>query len=187
MQQQQPPEIPLLDGMQVFEGYKLEGERETVNREGRVFQLMNDFDKHPIFNKLIESADVSELRRIVAKIVSQPESLIKASLNPHGIKSVRKLIKVLGKTGLVSDMNTAICTGNGFYRLMIHPIGSSVIFRCLDVASSEHNKLLYEAAITYCLELAKHERGCTNLKKFITSCRGQGRQQLLDFIAEHSL
>ncbi|KAG6619166.1 hypothetical protein I3842_Q106400 [Carya illinoinensis] len=170
-----------------IQGLQIRGRGETVNREGRVFKLMNDADKQPVFNKLIESANVSELRQIVAKIVSQPESLIKASLNPYGIKSVRKLIKVLGKTGLVSDMNTAICTGNGFYILMIHPIGSSVIFRCLDVASSEHNKLLYEAAITYCLELAKHEKGCINLKKFITSCRGKGRQQLLDFIAEHSL
>ncbi|KAF5447391.1 hypothetical protein F2P56_032946 [Juglans regia] len=163
------------------------GGRESVNREGRIFQLMNDVDKQPLFNKLIESADVSLLTRFVAKIVSQPESLIKASLNSHGVKSVRKLIKVLGKTSLVSDMNTALCTDNGFYRLMTHPIGSSVILKCLDVASSEQNKLLYEAAIMYCLELAKHERGCINLKKFITSSRGQGRQQLLDFIAGHSL
>ncbi|KAG7950434.1 hypothetical protein I3843_13G112300 [Carya illinoinensis] len=152
-----------------------------------IFLLMNDADKLHFFNELIESADVSELQRIVAKIVSQPESLIKASLNPHGAKSVRKVIKVLGKTSLISDMNTALCTGNGFYRLMTHPIGSPVIFKCLDVASSEQNKLLYEAAIEYCLELAKHERGCINLKKFITSCRGEGRQQLLDFIAKHSL
>lgn len=48
-------------------------------------------------------------------------------------------------------------------------------------------KLLCEAAIMYCLELAKHERGCINLKEFITICRGQGRQLLLDFIAQHSL
>lgn len=66
-----------------FRGLQIR-ERETVNREGRIFQLMNAVDMHPIFNKLIESADVSGLKRIVGMIVSQPESLIKASLNPHG-------------------------------------------------------------------------------------------------------
>ncbi|XP_042942640.1 uncharacterized protein LOC122276802 [Carya illinoinensis] len=67
-----------------IQGLQIRGRGETVNREGRVFKLMNDADKQPVFNKLIESANVSELRQIVAKIVSQPESLIKASLNPYG-------------------------------------------------------------------------------------------------------
>ncbi|GKV18767.1 hypothetical protein SLEP1_g29105 [Rubroshorea leprosula] len=48
-------------------------------------------------------------------------------------------------------------------------------------------QLLYEAAVKNALDLAIHEKGCINLKNFISSSRGPGRGQLLQLITESSV
>ncbi|XP_059437053.1 putative pumilio homolog 8, chloroplastic [Corylus avellana] len=103
-----------------------------------ILLLMTDRHGHQFFNKLMESVNEYQLQLIVAKITSQPELLIHVSLTTYGSKSVKKLLKKLGKMPLTSEVISAL--SSGFYNLMIDLTGSSVILRCLDLADTWQNE-----------------------------------------------
>lgn len=55
-------------------------------------------------------------------------------------KSVKKLLKKLGKMTLISEVISVL--SSGFYKLMLDQTGSSVILRCLDLADTWQNKVI---------------------------------------------
>lgn len=54
-------------------------------------------------------------------------------------------------TRLISFMTGNLCAA--FYPIMNSRIGSYLVSRCINHSSAEDNKLLYEAAISCCLDL----------------------------------
>uniref|UniRef100_A0A2N9J0U1 PUM-HD domain-containing protein n=1 Tax=Fagus sylvatica TaxID=28930 RepID=A0A2N9J0U1_FAGSY len=152
----------------------------------RLLQMLISKDQVIMNNKLIESVNGYQLQQIVAKITSQPELLINAIIKLYGSKSIQRLIKVLDKSPLmISAVISAL--SRGFDQLMTNQRGSLVIVKCLDVANTQQNKLLYDKALESCLHLAKDEIGCICLNMFITSSKGSGRSQILNVIATHSV
>ncbi|XVF29114.1 hypothetical protein REPUB_Repub15cG0091900 [Reevesia pubescens] len=120
-----------------------------------IFQLMTNQYGRYLFQKLIE----------------------------FGSHSIKKLIKVLEKSPLVTEIVKAL--SNNFRELMINPTGQYVIMECLDVVDSQKNDLLYKEAIKNCLKLAAHERGCISLNNFIVRIKGPRRDELLNYICEN--
>ncbi|KAK9267077.1 hypothetical protein L1049_009495 [Liquidambar formosana] len=150
-----------------------------------VFDLIIDEYGHHLFYRLIEYCNDYQIGKIVLKIISDNRSLINASFNSNGSKSIQRLIKVLKKSPFATGLTTALATG--FYLLMIHNTGRHVILQCLIHLSSEQNEVLYEAAIQHFIDLATHAVGCLSLKSCISSISGPHRDRLLHNISEHSV
>ncbi|KAK6255201.1 Pumilio RNA-binding repeat - like 5 [Theobroma cacao] len=148
-----------------------------------IFQLMTDQYGRYLFQKLIELENEIQLRMIVEKLTNSNGDIFYTSIHRYGTYSIKKLIQVLEKSPLVTEVVKALC--NNFWDLMVNPTGRYVIMECLDVVDSQKNDLLYIEAIDKCLQLATHERGCISLNSFISRIKGPRRDQLLNLICDH--
>ncbi|XP_022761039.1 pumilio homolog 12-like [Durio zibethinus] len=144
--------------------------------------MTNQYGRY-LFKKLIELEDESQLRMIMEKLTFSCGYIFHASIDRYGSYSIKKLIKVLEKSPLVTEVVKALC--NKFWELMVNLTGQYVILECLDVVDSQKNDLLYIEAIDKCLKLATHERGCVSLNSFISRIKGPRRDQLLNLICDH--
>ncbi|XVF65235.1 hypothetical protein PTKIN_Ptkin09bG0231100 [Pterospermum kingtungense] len=150
-----------------------------------IFQLMTNKYGRYLFKNLIESEDENQLRMIMEKLTASGGYIFYAvSIDRYGSCSIKRLIKVLEKSPLVTEVVKAVC--NKFWELMTHPTGQFVIMECLDVVDSQKNELLYIEAISNSLKLATHERGCISLNSLITRIKGPRRDQLLNLICDHA-
>ncbi|OMO94827.1 hypothetical protein CCACVL1_05788 [Corchorus capsularis] len=148
-----------------------------------ISQLMTSQYGRYLFQKLVELKDEDMLQRIMDKLTKSDRNIIyNASIDRYGSYSVKKLIKVLQKSPLVSEVVKALA--NSFWDLMINQTGQYVILECLDILDSQKNDLLYVEAIDKCLKLATDERGCGALNSFIERIKGPRRDQLLEQICE---
>ncbi|OMO94825.1 hypothetical protein CCACVL1_05786 [Corchorus capsularis] len=148
-----------------------------------IFQLMTSQYGRYLFQKILELKEQDMLQRIVEKLTLSDKSIIyNASIDRYGSFSVKKLIKVLQKSPLVSEVVKSLASS--FWDLMINQTGQYVIMECLDVLDSQRNDLLYIEAIDKCLKLATDERGFGALNNFIVRIKGPRRDQLLEQICE---
>ncbi|XP_021290682.1 pumilio homolog 12-like [Herrania umbratica] len=148
-----------------------------------IFELMTDQHGRYLFQKLIELENEIQLQMIVEKLTNSDGDIFYTSIHRYGTYSIKKLIQVLEKSPLVTEVVKALC--NKFWDLMVNPTGRHVIMECLDVVDSQKNDLLYIEAIDKCLQLATHERGCISLNNFISRIKGPRRDQLLNLICDH--
>ncbi|XP_022734358.1 putative pumilio homolog 8, chloroplastic [Durio zibethinus] len=148
-----------------------------------IFQLMTNQYGRYLFQKLIELEDQNQLGMIMEKLASSCGAIFDASIDKYGSYSMKKLIKVLEKSPLVTEVVKALC--NKFWELMVNQTGQNVIMECLDTVDSQKNDFLYIEAINNCLQLATHERGCASLNSFISRIKGPRRDELLNLISDH--
>ncbi|XVE81322.1 hypothetical protein DITRI_Ditri15bG0054700 [Diplodiscus trichospermus] len=148
-----------------------------------IFQLMTNKHGRYLFQKLIESEDENQLQIITDKLTVSGGHMFHASIDRYGTYSIKKLIKVLEKSPLITKVVRAL--SNNFWELMINPTGHYVITECLEIVDSQKNDMLYIEAINKCLRLATHERGCVALNSFIYRIKGPRRDQLLNLICHH--
>ncbi|GKV03908.1 hypothetical protein SLEP1_g16143 [Rubroshorea leprosula] len=152
---------------------------------GYIFRLMADQFGHQVFGNLIQFCDEYQQQIMVENLTAYPDAFIEISLDRYGSPSVKRLIKLLQKSPLVTDLVNTLCTG--FYDLMIHRTGSHVILYCLDTLDPEDNKPFYEAAISNSLKLATHQNGCLSLNNFITLVKGHYRNQFLEWVSKEAV
>ncbi|OMO52230.1 hypothetical protein COLO4_37335 [Corchorus olitorius] len=148
-----------------------------------IFQLMISQYGRYLFQKILELKDEDMLQRIVEKLTLSDRNIIyNASIDRYGSYSVKKLIKVLQKSPLVSEIVKSLASS--FWDLMINQTGHYAIMECLDILDSQRNDLLYVEAIDKWLKLATDERGFVALNNFIVRIKGSRRDQLLEQICE---
>ncbi|KAJ0093697.1 hypothetical protein Patl1_26776 [Pistacia atlantica] len=136
-----------------------------------------------VFGKLIESCNDDQLGLITFRIASDDHLFINASRDINGSSSIKKLIRVLGKSGtnFLEEIMTTL--GRNFELLMVDKTGSSVILLSLDNNYFKKNDIVYQAALEHCLTVANHEKGCISMNKFIDEMRSPRRKQILLLIS----
>ncbi|MBA0790738.1 hypothetical protein Gohar_015369 [Gossypium harknessii] len=149
-----------------------------------IVELMIDQSGRYLFQKLIESADETQLQMILEKLLVPHNYIYYASLLKYGSCSIKKLITVLEKSPLITCVIKAL--SDKFEKLMMDPIGHYVIFECLDVLDSQTNDPLNIQAMKHCLELVRHEQGSVSMSGFVTRIKGPRRDQLLKLISRNS-
>ncbi|MBA0548682.1 hypothetical protein Golob_019767 [Gossypium lobatum] len=149
-----------------------------------IVELMIDQSGRYLFQKLIESADETQLQMILEKLLVPHNYIYYASRLKYGSCSIKKLITVLEKSPLITSVIKAL--SDNFEKLMMDPIGHYVIFECLDVLDSQTNDPLNIQAMKHCLELVRHEQGSVSMSGFVTRIKGPRRDQLLKLISRNS-
>lgn len=107
------------------------------------------------------------------------------ALSTHGTRAVQKLIETLstkeqrqmvigalkpGVVSLIKDLN-----------------GNHVVQRCLQRLGPEDSQFIYDAACSYCIEVASHRHGCCVLQRCIDFATAQQRRRLVEEIARNAL
>ncbi|XP_031257811.1 putative pumilio homolog 19 [Pistacia vera] len=146
--------------------------------------LMTHQYGHHLFVKLIESCDEEQRGLITTTITSDDELFLTASVSKFGSLCIKRLIKKLVGSPLISLVISAL--HRIFKDTMLNGKGSSVIIYCLETLSDQQNELLYVAAINHFRDLATHVVGCISFNNFINDMRGPHRAQLLDLISCHA-
>lgn len=138
-----------------------------------------------VCSKLIDSCNDQQLLLILETITMHQELFINLSINLYGSKLIKKMVKLLKRSPFIYCLVVRLYAG--FYTLMMDRIGSYVLSYCLDYLDITHSALLYEAAISLCLELATHVMGCISLNNLIDKIQGPHRQCLLELISNNAV
>ncbi|KAK2652788.1 hypothetical protein Ddye_012644 [Dipteronia dyeriana] len=148
-----------------------------------VFDLINNQCGHHLFINLIESCNGDQLQRIIVNVTAQYDLFYNASVNINGSQSIKRLIKLLARSPLISFVIIALCSR--LKEIMNDRIGKYVVMQCFETLDDEQNKLLYEAVINNFQGIAANAQGCISLGDLINNVRGPFRQQLLDLVFDH--
>ncbi|KAK3218829.1 hypothetical protein Dsin_012799 [Dipteronia sinensis] len=148
-----------------------------------VFDLINNQYGHHLYIKLIESCNGDQLQRIIVNVTAQSDLFYNASININGSQSIKKLIKLLTGSPLISFVIIALCSR--LKEIMNDKIGKYVVMQCFETLDDEQNKLLYEAVINNFRSIAVTAQGCISLGDLINDVRGPFRQQLLNLVFDH--
>jgi pumilio RNA-binding family len=146
------------------------------------WELMNDGFGNYLVQKLAEESTDEQLVKIIEQMGVEPVQLCK---DPHGTRSVQKIIEVVGQDihyKLISD----------YLKVRIKEMsedinGNHVIQKILQCWSSEHNQFLYDAMERQCVEIACHKHGCCIMQKCIDAASQPQKKSLTQCIAKNTL
>ncbi|KAJ6727851.1 PUMILIO-like protein 26-RELATED [Salix koriyanagi] len=142
-----------------------------------VLELMLDQHGRHVFGELIDSLNYQQLKLIIYEITKNLDEFVSLTLVKHGSNSIKRVIRLLRRSPLVSLVTNNLCAA--FLTIMTNRTGSFVISECFKQLSAEDNKLLYEAAIESCLDLAIDHEGSLSLIRVFNTIQGLQRYQLL--------
>ncbi|CAK7357590.1 unnamed protein product [Dovyalis caffra] len=150
-----------------------------------VCELMLDQHGWHVFAELIDSLNYQQLKLITYEITKDLYPFISLAVHRHGSNSIKKLIRALSGSSLISFVTNNLCAA--FYLIMTDRTGLYVVSECLKHLSAEDNKLLYEAAISCCLDLAIDHDGSIALIRVINTIQGLQRYRLLDILSTNAV
>ncbi|XP_039063907.1 pumilio homolog 2-like [Hibiscus syriacus] len=146
--------------------------------------MMNPFGNY-LIQKLLEVCNEEQRMQILLMVTEEPGQLVKISLNTHGTRVVQKLIETLSTRQQISLVISAL--EPGFLSLIKDLNGNHVVQRCLQCLSSEDNNFIFDAAATYCVEIATHQHGCCVLQRCISHSTGEYKKKLVEEISANGL
>ncbi|KAL4346632.1 hypothetical protein GQ457_17G004130 [Hibiscus cannabinus] len=146
--------------------------------------MMNPFGNY-LMQKLLEVCNEEQRMQILLMVTEEPGKLVKISLNTHGTRVVQKLIETLKTRQQISLVISALAPG--FLSLIKDLNGNHVVQRCLQCLSSEDNNFIFDAAATYCVDIATHQHGCCVLQRCISHSTGEYKKKLLEEISANGL
>ncbi|KAG5235727.1 pumilio [Salix suchowensis] len=126
-----------------------------------VLELMLDQHGRHVFGELIDSLNYQQLKSIIHEITKNLDEFVSLTLTTPEMP-------------LVSLVTNNLCAA--FLTIMTNRTGSYVISECFKQLSAEDNKLLYEAAIESCLDLAIDHEGSLSLIRVFNTIQGPGRE-----------
>ncbi|KAF8102680.1 hypothetical protein N665_0197s0042 [Sinapis alba] len=150
-----------------------------------ISELMVDPFGNYLVQKLLEVCSDDQRMQIVHYITRKPGLLIKISCDMHGTRVVQKIVETVKRQEEVSIIISAL--RHGIVNLMKNVNGNHVVQRCLQYLLPHCKKLLFEAAITHCVELATDRHGCCVLQKCIGHFQGEHKDHLVSEIASNAL
>ncbi|PSS10424.1 Pumilio 8 like [Actinidia chinensis var. chinensis] len=152
-----------------------------------LFSLMIDPFHRYLFESLVKKCDYNNLELIVWKLTLQESpSLADVAFTKYGSQSIQFLIHRIKNTKLAIHVTQAL--SYKFFPLMTHTTGRYVLKHCWVFLDSSQNKILYEAAIKQCIELASNPVGCISLQDCMDyMSETQQLYRLLSLITDESV
>jgi hypothetical protein len=148
-----------------------------------VLELMLDQHGWHVFGELIDALNYQQLKLITYEITKKLDAFVSLTLDTHGSNSIRKVIRLLRRSPLVTLVMNNLRAA--FFTIMTNRIGSYAVSECFNQLSAEDNRLLYEAAIECCLDLAIDHEGSLALIRVINTIQGLQRYRLLDILSTY--
>eukprot|EP00250_Pteridium_aquilinum_P006658 c16529_g1_i1 orf=341-2908(-) len=149
-----------------------------------VVQLMTDPFGNYLVQKLLDACSEAH-RSAILEAVTKSDDLISISLNMHGTRAVQKLIETLQTPDQISMLIS--CLKRGVVTLIKDLNGNHVVQRCLQRLKNEDNQFIFDAAASYCVEIASHRHGCCVLQRCVDFASGVQQRQLVAEIATNAL
>ncbi|PNT60195.2 hypothetical protein POPTR_001G457700v4 [Populus trichocarpa] len=149
------------------------------------FELMLNQHGWQVFSELIDSLNHQQLKLITYVITKDLSIFIALTFHTHGSNLIKKVIRILRRSHLISFVTNNLCAA--FLLIMTNRIGSYVVSECLNHLRAEDNKALYEAAITWCLDLAIDHEGSIALIRVINTIQGLQRYRLLNILSRNAV
>ncbi|XP_011038126.1 PREDICTED: pumilio homolog 12-like [Populus euphratica] len=146
--------------------------------------MLNQHGWH-VVSELIDSLNHQQLRLITYEITKDLSIFITLTFHTHGSNLIKKVIRILRRSHLISFVTNNLCAA--FLLIMTNRIGSYVVSECLNHLRAEDNKALYEAAITWCLDLAIDHEGSIALIRVINTIQGLQRYRLLNMLSRNAV
>eukprot|EP01041_Mallomonas_annulata_P004221 gene4221-8399_t len=143
--------------------------REVVMQESTEIlnEILVDAFGNYLFQKLMEYAD--EDRR-VEMLTTVQHSLLNASLNLHGTRSVQRTVEICCHTKQEIDLLVGAFRQNTV-RLCMDQNGNHVIQKCLVHFPPEDYSFIFHAVTSACLEVCTQRHGCCVVQRCLDASR----------------
>ncbi|XP_010545311.1 PREDICTED: pumilio homolog 12-like [Tarenaya hassleriana] len=160
---------------------------EMIFREifNHITELMIDPFGNYLVQKLLEVCNEDQRFQIVHSVTRKPGELVKVSCDMHGTRAVQKIIETVKMPEQIAMVVSALKPG--IVTLIKSVNGNHVAQRCLQYLLPHSGKLIFEVAITHCVELATDRHGCCVLQKCIGQSEGEQRQLLVSEVTSNAL
>ncbi|KAE8728301.1 putative pumilio-like protein 7 [Hibiscus syriacus] len=152
---------------------------------GNIVELMMDPFGNYLVQKLLDVCTEEQRLQIVLTVTKEPGQLVRISLNTYGTRVVQKLIETLKSRQQISHIKSALKPG--ILDLVKDLNGNHVLQRCLQCLGNEDNKIIFDAAAKFCVDIATHRHGCCVLQRCIAHSNGQHRDKLITQISRNGL
>ncbi|KAK8684038.1 hypothetical protein V6N13_040075 [Hibiscus sabdariffa] len=150
-----------------------------------IVELMMDPFGNYLVQKLLDVCTEEQRLQIVLTVTKEPGQLVRISLNTYGTRVVQKLIETLKSRQQISLIKSALKPG--ILDLIKDLNGNHVLQRCLQCLGNEDNKIIFDAAAKFCVDIATHRHGCCVLQRCIAHSTGQHRDKLITQISRNGL
>ncbi|XP_010536828.1 PREDICTED: pumilio homolog 12 [Tarenaya hassleriana] len=150
-----------------------------------IAELMTDPFGNYLVQKLLEVCNEDQRMQIVHSVTRKPGELVKISCDMHGTRAVQKIIETVKLAEQIAVVLSALKPG--IVTLIKNVNGNHVAQRCLQYLLPHCGKLIFEAAITHCVELATDRHGCCVLQKCLGHSEGEHRHLLVSEVASNAL
>ncbi|EOY16020.1 Pumilio 7, putative [Theobroma cacao] len=150
-----------------------------------IVELMMDPFGNYLVQKLLDVCTEEQRLQIVLMVTKEAGQLVRISLNTYGTRVVQKLIETLKSRQQISLVKSALKPG--ILDLIKDLNGNHVLQRCLQCLDNEDNKIIFDAAAKFCVDIATHRHGCCVLQRCIAHSNGQHRDKLITQISRNGL
>ncbi|MBA0595726.1 putative pumilio homolog 8, chloroplastic [Gossypium raimondii] len=150
-----------------------------------IVELMMDPFGNYLVQKLLDVCTEEQRLQIVHMVTKESGQLVRISLNTYGTRVVQKLIETLKSREEVSLIKSALKPG--ILDLIKDLNGNHVLQRFLQCLGNEDNKIIFDAAAQFCVDIATHRHGCCVLQRCIAHSNGQHRYNLITQISRNGL
>ncbi|XVF36725.1 hypothetical protein REPUB_Repub19eG0082900 [Reevesia pubescens] len=150
-----------------------------------IVELMMDPFGNYLVQKLLDVCTEEQRLQIVLMVTKESGQLVRISLNTYGTRVVQKLIETLKSRQHISLIKSALKPG--ILDLIKDLNGNHVLQRCLQCLDNEDNKIIFDAAAKFCVDIATHRHGCCVLQRCIAHSNGQHRDKLITQISKNGL
>ncbi|XP_039041454.1 putative pumilio homolog 7, chloroplastic [Hibiscus syriacus] len=150
-----------------------------------IVELMMDPFGNYLVQKLLDVCTEEQRLQIVLMVTKEAGQLVRISLNTHGTRVVQRLIETLKSKHQISLIKYALKPG--ILDLIKDLNGNHVLQRCLQCLDNEDNKIIFEAAVQFCVDIATHRHGCCVLQRCIAHSTRQHRDNLITQVSRNGL
>ncbi|XVE95318.1 hypothetical protein REPUB_Repub02eG0086400 [Reevesia pubescens] len=150
-----------------------------------IVELMMDPFGNYLVQKLLDVCTEEQRLQIVLMVTKEAGQLVRISLNTYGTRVVQKLVETLKSRQQISLIKSALKPG--ILDLIKDLNGNHVLQRCLQCLNNEDNKIIFDAAAKFCVDIATHRHGCCVLQRCISHSSGQNRDKLITQISRNGL
>ncbi|GMI82854.1 hypothetical protein HRI_001954700 [Hibiscus trionum] len=150
-----------------------------------IVELMMDPFGNYLVQKLLDVCTEEQRLQIVLMVTKEAGQLVRISLNTYGTRVVQKLIETLKSRQQISLIKSALKPG--ILDLIKDLNGNHVLQRCLQCLDNEDNKIIFDAAAQFCVDIATHRHGCCVLQRCISHSNGQHRDNLITQVSRNGL
>ncbi|XP_022741112.1 putative pumilio homolog 7, chloroplastic [Durio zibethinus] len=150
-----------------------------------IVELMMDPFGNYLVQKLMDVCSEEQRLQIVLMVTKEAGQLVRISLNTYGTRVVQKLIETLKSRQQISLIKSALKPG--ILDLIKDLNGNHVLQRCLQCLDDEDNKIIFDAAAKFCVDIATHRHGCCVLQRCVAHSNAQHRDKLITQISRNGL